>query len=247
MKNNTFALRNCVAAGILAGVFAAPAVSGHELFRPYLGVGAQVLKLELDKAYGGPLFNKGVVPGGMAFVGARVGEFMGVELGYNYFSRKRDTVLGSDDIFPGSGRGQFDFLGDTFTVFRTRVLIKEVNVGITGYLPLKAVSCLLDQTELFATLGVSRTSVKLRLLAIADDNGEVVNNPNHKFAQKKTIPIARVGVQQNITENINLNVFSEWKRLKAFNNMRAPTTNSPGFALHLKNSVSYGLRLSYIF
>ncbi|HQZ88169.1 MAG TPA: hypothetical protein PLL67_05385, partial [Gammaproteobacteria bacterium] len=85
MKSNMFSLRSCAAVGILAGVFAVPAVSSHELFRPYVGAGVQVLNLKLDKAYGGPLFNKGL-PGSTVFAGVRVGEFAGVELGYNYFS-----------------------------------------------------------------------------------------------------------------------------------------------------------------
>jgi len=243
-----FSLRSCAAVGILAGVFAVPAVSSHELFRPYVGAGVQVLNLKLDKAYGGPLFNKGL-PGSTVFAGVRVGEFAGVELGYNYFSRKRDSQLGGGDILPGRGRTLFDLYGDDFTTFRTQVLIQDVNLGVTGYLPLEAVSCLLNKTEMFATVGVSRTSVRLRMLITADPHGSVpetsTDNPTHTFSQKKTIPIARVGIQQNITENINLSLFSEWKRLSAFNHMKAPTSRL--LELRLKNSVSYGLRLGYIF
>lgn len=246
MKSNTFSLRSCAAVGILAGVFAAPTAFADESFHPYVGVGAQVLNLKLEKAYGGPLFSKGV-SGSTAFVGARVGEFMGIELGYNYFSRKRDTILGANDIFPGTDETLFGLFADSFIKYRTRVVIKDVNLAVTGYLPLREVSCLLDKTEVFAALGLSRTSVKLRLLEIATPRGDVaegLGNPNHKFSQKKTVPIARIGVQQNITENINVSLFSEWKRLKGFK-MRTPTNTD--FEFRLKNSVSYGLRLGYIF
>lgn len=250
MKSQAFSLRSYAVVGILAGVFAAPAVSADELFRPYVGVGAQVLKLELDKAYGKPLFSKGVVPGAMAFAGVRFCDFFGAELGYNYFSRKRNSILGANDIFPGSGESLQNFLpGRQWLGYKTQTLIQDVNLGITGYLPLKDVACIFDKTEIFGTLGYSRTSVRMRLQVVTSSNPADVATPNptHTFKQHKNVPIVRVGLQQNICENINLSLFSEWKRLSSFK-MTSPTNQLPPvFELRLKNSVSYGLRLGYIF
>ncbi|HEV2524393.1 MAG TPA: hypothetical protein VGU44_04595 [Gammaproteobacteria bacterium] len=246
MKSNTFSLRSYAAMGVLAGVFAVPAVSGHELFRPYVGVGAQVLKLELDKAYGKPLFSRGVVPGGTAFVGIRMGDFVGAELGYNHFSRKRETVLGGQDIYPGTGRTVIQFFNSAFLRLKTEAQIKDFNLGLTGYLPLEKIGCAFNKTEIFGALGVSRTSIRLRETIIVDDAGQVPNPQTHTFKQKRTVPIVRVGLQQNITENINLSLFSEWKRLSSFK-IKSPTNPVTNFELRLKDSLSYGLRLGYIF
>ncbi len=243
MKNNVFSLPTCAAMCILAAAFTAPAVSGQELFRPYIGAGVQVLKLQLDKAYGQPLFQKGVVPGSTVFAGVRVGDFVGIELGSNYFSRKRESVLNGEDLYPGSGETVREFLAGTeWLKARTAVLIKDVNIGLTGYLPLEKLACMLSKTEIFGTLGFSRTSVSMRFQAIADDLGPLNNDPTNTFRAKKTIPIARIGLQQNVTENINLSLFSEWKRLKAFK-----MALTPSLELRLKNSLSYGLRLGYAF
>lgn len=245
MKNNTFSLRRCAVMGLLAGVFAAPAVSGHELFRPYVGVGAQVLKLELDKAYGKPLF-RGTVPGTTAFAGVRVGDFMGIELGYNYFSRRKEARLDANDIFPGTGQTVVQFTAASFIRYKTQTLIKDFNLGITGYLPLESIACAFNKTEMFATLGLSRTSVRMRLQEIEDPLGPIANARIDTFKQKRTIPIARVGLQQNITENINVSLFSEWKRLNSFK-MKSPTNPNNNVELRLKNSLSYGLRVGYVF
>ncbi len=244
MKSNTFSLRSCAAVGILAGVFAAPTAFADELFRPYVGVGAQVLKLELEKAYGGPLFNKGVIPGSTVFAGVRFGDFLGAELGYNYFSRKREAMLGINDIFPGTGQPLGNF-GPDWTRYRTRVLIKDVNLGVTGYLPLETIGCMFSKTEVFGTVGVSRASVKMHLQVLALSDGSTPSGAIDTFTKKKTIPLARVGLQQNITENINLSLFSEWKHLSGFK-MKTQRAGSL-LELRLKDSVSYGLRLGYIF
>lgn len=244
MKSNTFSLRSCAAAGILVSVFAAPVASADELFRPYAGVGAQILNLNLQKDYGQKLL-KGTIPGSTVFIGTRVGEFTGMELGYNYFSQKRDRILGAQDIYPGSG-GQdvLTFFGAHFVQFRTQTRIKDFNLGLTGYLPLEQMGCLFNKTEMFATLGFSRTLVRVRAAIVADDAGSIENPLNHTYKQKKTIPFARIGLQQNLTDSINVGLFSEWKRLSSFK-MKSPTNQFVEF--RLKDSLSYGLRLGYIF
>lgn len=247
MKSNTFSLRSYAAMGVLAGVFAVPAVSGHELFgselRPYVGVGAQGMDLKFQKLYGQPLFN-GSVLGGAVFGGVRIGEFAGLELGYNQFSRKRDKQINGADPYPdGSGERLLD-VGFTFMTFNTRVQIKDINLGLTGYLPLGRLNCALDKTEFFGTLGVSNTSIKLQTQQLSNSD-PAIPGPFRvdTFKKRKNIPLVRLGLQQNLTDNVNLSVFSEWKRYKSFKLISTTST----LQFRPKNTISYGVRLGYAF
>lgn len=249
MKNNDLSPSiKCSVVCFLAAVFALPPAAAEcESLRPYIGTGVQMLNLNVDKAYGGPLFKKSV-PGATVFAGVRAGRFVGVEFGYNYFSRKQERLLNSGDIYPGTGETLFQISGGQIVRAnnRTRTSIQDFNLGLTGYMPLENVACALSKTEIFATLGVSRTSVKLSFqpIQVLFRNGNIDNTggANLVFRKKKIIPIARVGLQQNVTQNINVSIFSEWKRLNAFKMALASGTE-----VHLKNSVSYGLRVGYTF
>jgi len=238
--------------GILAssvvGMPGAFAMVAMDDIRPYVGVGGQVLKQNMKQGYGETLFTQ-TIPGGMVFAGARVGRYFGAELGYNYFSRNGYGTLGPNDIFPGSGESLAAFTGvpGSFRTYKKEMLIRDINLGITGYLPLDGLACSLSQTELFAGVGVGRTSVKARLDEIRDNFGAIAPGTTvYSLKQKKTVPFVRIGAQQNITDNVNVAIFSEWKRLSTFE-IKALPSESTVFQIRLKNSMSYGLRLGYTF
>jgi len=223
----------------------------NEAFRPYVGIGGQILRLDTKKGYGHPLFHQSNL-GGMAFAGIKWGPYVGMELGYNYFARDRDSILRENDIFPGTGETVSNYFGiPTFYRFQTDILVRDIHLAVTGYLPLEIFSCLFSRTVLFGSVGLGKTSIKARLDAIENVFGPIEPGTTvFSLRQKKTIPFIRIGVQQNVTDNIQVSIFSEWKRLSAFKIRPLPDeipVNAPNFQIRFKNSISYGLKLGYIF
>lgn len=251
VKKMWLAVRHIVIGVLVSGVTAVPIAFSmdfsNEAFRPYVGIGGQILRLDTNKGYGHPLFHQSNL-GGMVFTGLKLGSYMGVELGYNYFARDRDNILRGNDIFPGTGVTVSNYFGvDTFYRYQTDILIRDIHLAVTGYLPLKKFSCLFSRTVLFGSVGLGKTSIKARLDAIENHLGPI--EPGllvYSLRQKKIIPFIRMGIQQNMTDNINVSIFSEWKRLSAFK-IKALPDESIDFQIRFKNSISYGLRLGYIF
>ena len=249
-KEFAFSTTNGLTIVLLTTSLGISSASCDEIFHPYIGAGFEALKLDLSNAYGRPLF-KQTIPGASLFAGLRLGKYAGIEFEYNTFSRKRESKLNEDDIVPGRGETLSQLTGNllNWISYDTQLLIRNYHLGFTGYLPLKSIHAIFQQTEFFTTFGFSKTLVRFRLKDLANSaqpNGTPEDQiSTYDFKKNKTIPFVKIGLTQNITQNIQIGLFSEWKRLDRF---KIRTSNvSSRMELQLKNCISYGLKIVYNF
>jgi hypothetical protein len=206
--------------------------------RPYAGVGVQHMRLKLPSEYGKPLFQQANL-GGNVFVGTRMGKHFGVELGYGYTFSKKTTrrIVGTDTFPPGNDNddlNMFDWLS-----VQTKLQSHAMDLSITSYMPI------LNSMELFGTMGLSRTTIKVQYKVIDDSDPDIdAEIIQAKMKKTKIIPFYRIGLQAELVPQVYLGLFGEWKNVKR---LVLSDPNNSKTKVKFKNTLTYGMKIFYNF
>lgn len=147
----------------------------------YVGAEGQYNKLKGGKYFedtrtGKSLLRKKTSPGAGLFLGARVTENFGAELGYSFLKRSHNVDVGG-------------VKGDN-----TDVKMRNSYLDAIGYLPVS------NEVELLGSVGVGRLSTK-----VTEKSNNVVQpltNEDKKLTKSKTGVRFGLGAQYNLTENV---------------------------------------------
>lgn len=214
---------------------------------PYAGVDAQIRTMKFAK--GGPdlLFAKNALQGNV-FVGAKLNEYFGVELGYEQTkSKKRDS-----DASYNNGDVVFNELTEAGDYIKStnKHQIKGFSVSILGYLPLVE-----NQTTLYAGVGLARLKMKATFQPTGSHDEDPYNAANREqekrsYKATKIVPKLTAGVEHMLTKEWGIRGNATWENTARFKKIKPSTRAIHGAdasSLSMKNSVVYGIGVFYKF
>lgn len=203
----------------------------------YVGFDAQWRHMPFKKNFGDNVFPKDF-PQGNAFFGLKFNDYFGVELGYLQSIERRKKVSISGPLLG------VPLALDEVNVLKNKVQVNGLNAGLVGFYPMD------ECNQLIVGLGISRLHLRLTFSPIANELGVLdagaQASARRNFIYNKYIVQAKIGIQRMVTEKIGLRALLSWENTKQFN-VLAPKQQSARIRVSLKNSINFGLGLSWHF
>lgn len=204
-----------------------------DFLKPYAGVDLGYKTQKLEKDYGGNIFKKNY-PIGNVYVGTKLNEHFGVELGMERSTNKRsDVSLMNGDI--GLGIPVID--GTEPVVIKSKSHYSGWHLGLAANYPVMHNKKL----SVIGNAGVKRASVKLERDIVAATGIIPPDAPiTAKLSQTKTLMRLAGGMQYFFNEHIGARVLATWENSSKLNPTGLTSRGTLAEA-KLKNSIGYYL------
>lgn len=227
-----------LAAGLLSISFSAVAdICCLDLsFCPYVGIDLQRRHVRWKDGFGDNLF-KHDYPQGNVFVGARLHDYFGLEVGYeDSVTKTRLSSIGSGNV-----------LGVAVTnppeLFLSKAQFKGLNASMVAYLPIREFC-----VDLFGSVGITRLRTYHKVIFLADSEDFFDFRTNGStFRSTKSILALSLGLQYIICNTYGIRIKGTWEetaRIKQNTSLERPSASA---ILRLKNSYNYGLGFFILF
>jgi len=204
----------------------------------YVGADLQNRHMPYKSGEGSQFFKKDSLQGNL-FLGLRLHENFGVELGYEQTQRKKREVT----LLPGD-----QTLGGVVGIsqgFQTRAKLAGFHLDLMGFLPLEGYC---KDLSLFAGIGVARLKAKLERTNVAV--GGVQFPPvTQSFDEKNSKYVARLtaGAQYLLTENLGVRGILNYENTSRIQPQSTSPDGTRVVKVKLKDSFSYGLGVFFKF
>jgi hypothetical protein len=213
------------------------------VLKPYIGAGMGMTWIDSNDDNLRPLM-KGQYPNSHIIAGVNIGEYFGIEVGIDTQKRKnREHMYG-----PGTTTPIGIPIGDNQAMLMSSKLnMRGFDFLLTGFVPLNDLYPAFKNTQFFAGIGLSHVILSGNMIIKqALDHGVLVNhNKILPFKDVSTVPMARVGIMQLLTDKVSLRICSEWKQSNKLHIMSKGNANN--YKLGLKNAFSAKISLTYSF
>lgn len=210
---------------------------GMDDVEPYVGIDFQNRHMDFHKNEGSQFFKKNSLQGDL-FLGVKLHENFGVELGYEQSQRKKRNV--------SVNAGEANLGGTTFGAngtYQSQSKVQGFHLDAVGFMPIDSVA---KDVTLFAKVGIAKLKAKLKR-----DLTSINGNPTSSvdvFNQKDSKYVLRLaaGAQYLITPNVGVRGsvgFEKTSNLQPY----FLTTTGQKRTVKFKNSFIYGLGVFYKF
>lgn len=204
--------------------------SPENLVGPYSGADLQSRHMHFRRGYSDNLVKDHYLQSN-AYVGFRLHEWVGLEMGYQHaYQAASKTLFDGKDFFSVESPADYN------TKVRTKIAGPHMNV--VGFLPIPAAPC--DLT-LIGSVGLARLKLNI-------DGGVFVDasefNPS-SFIKRAWIPQASLGIQHMINTHFGIRGMLGWEKTSRFSNV--PEFSKPHLSANLKNSTISSLGVFYKF
>lgn len=241
-----------VAAPVVLLAASAAIAENHWGLTPYVGVDAEFRRMDFQKGFGQNVIKR-AAPQGNVYVGVRLNDYLGVEVGAEATERKtRTSTLKDGDILggftlPNPNAPDRDEYG-----FNTTSQTKGLHANLVGFFPI----CDLYRLQLIGMVGFARLKTKTILTFTTLNGGAVgpilgAGNDISTFKAKKSVLRLGAGLQHMINCNWGIRGMVKWeasKKLKAsYTNPVFDNGNPATFSLKPKNSFIYSVGAFYTF
>lgn len=220
--------------------------------KPYVGIDQQVRHIQFDSGFGDNLFHKNYLQSNL-FAGIKFNEFFGVEVGYEWtYRRTRSARVPEGEILLGQlvPRG----LNDTVNSFK----IEGFHISLLGdfqvpkhdklHFTVRVGLARLKSNLIFRPIGVSGIEVDEDgdefPFAQINSDAEIAEN-SLSFTSKKVVLRVGAGIQYNLTQHVTIRGTIDWENTAKFDQLVA--IKSSPLRAGLKNSINYGIGLSWLF
>lgn len=210
---------------------------GMDDVEPYVGIDFQNRHMDFHKNDGSQFFKKNSLQGDL-FLGVKLHENFGVELGYEQSQRKkRNTSFSVGDANLG---------GATFgqpATYASQTKIQGFHLDAVGFMPIDSVA---KDVTLFAKVGIAKLKAKIKreLTSVGGNPTSITSLFNQK--DNKFVLRLAAGAQYLITPNVGVRGsvgFEKTSNLKPYTVLDNGETRT----VKLKNSFIYGLGVFYKF
>lgn len=215
-------------------------------FVPYVGLDAQYRYMSFDKDMGAKLISNKYPQGGI-FVGARLYEYFGFELGY----RKSAT---KSSWFPllENGANLLTILLDPLDLISVKFegSVREFYWDMAGYFPISEYYRL----SLMAVVGMNRLQYKMKMRVLQHDlaNPAIIDHDQVMlFEEKRWVPKLALGLQHMVTLDFGIRTMLSWEQTAKFKNMSPTNLHTglvrPQYRSSIKNSIIPSIGIFYNF
>lgn len=240
MQNRLKVIPTVLVTGLLAiSCSVAADICGLDLglnFCPYVGIDLQKRHVRWKDGFGDNLFNHDY-PQGNIFVGARLHEYFGLELGYkNSVTKTRLSSINTGQVLGVSVQNPTEF-------FLSKAQFKGPNASMIGYLPIRQFC-----VDLFGTVGLTRLHTYHQRTFLRDSLGNLNFFTNGStFKSVQNVLTLGLGLQYIICNNYGIRIKTEWEessRVKQSKPLENPDSSE---VLRLKDSYNFGLGFFFLF
>ncbi|MBP6104813.1 MAG: outer membrane beta-barrel protein [Gammaproteobacteria bacterium] len=206
------------------------AESSTDLVGPYSGVDVQSRNMHFRPGYSDTIVKNNYLQGN-AYVGFRLHEWVGLEIGYQRAYQDSAKII-------SDGERYFD--DEEIGSDRTRVKIKIAgpHMNLVGLLPIPEAPCNLT---LIASLGLARLKLNI--------DSQFFVTPSEispsSFTKRAWIPQVNLGVQHMINATFGIRGMLGWEKTSKFSNV--PEAKRDHLKANLKNSTISSLGVFYKF
>ncbi len=221
----------------------------------YAGIDLQQRQIIFGKNYGKEAFAKRGFQNNV-YVGYRLSDFFGLEVGYQSSQKElKTTVMTDSQYILGQWFAPDPFgVDNNFIAAETTVRMQGPHLNVIGFMPIYK-----DKTELIASAGITSLTVKLQyrqLNALIDSVPEGgytaadIAKTTNIFSSKRIIPRLMMGVQHRFMESIGVRATLGYELTGRFKQMASKNPRKPASTLlpgngalraSLRNSITYGL------
>ncbi len=206
------------------------AESSTDLVGPYSGADLQSRHMHFRRGYSDTIVKDNYLQGN-AYVGFRLHEWVGLEIGYQ---RAHQDV--SKKIFDGERYFGVEEVGSDDTKVKTKIAGSHMN--LVGFLPIPEAPC--DLT-LIGSVGLARLKLNIDSLFFINPTEITASS----FTTRAWIPQASLGVQHMINTHFGIRGMLGWEKTSRFSNV--PEFSKPHLSANLKNSTISSLGVFYKF
>lgn len=219
---------------LLASIQPFPVSAATTFTRPYIGIDLGVRHMPYVNNHGGYVFahNYNLVN---IYVGAKMNNCLGVELGGEFSHKKQRNVK----LLPGKDFGEFSLIDNEFSQLESSSQINGWNMNLVGYCPVENSAFQLIGMLGFASLHINATTM------IGDDETGPQPPIILSFKSTKITPRISGGFCYLLNHHFNIRGLITYEGTRNFKYMR-PKQNSP-FIATAKNSFLYSVGLFYVF
>jgi len=210
-------------------------------YAPYVGVEAGVRYMPFKKNFGNNLVQN-TYPTANIFVGLRVNDYLGLELGVATTStRTRSTLLLGRDTYFGNILDPLNPL--LFYNFTTKTQLQGFNASILGFYPI----CEDGLLDLFAALGFSYQRLKIKNI-MKEAESTPLNPPDEiAFSKNKPILAVRLGAQSLFCDSLGVRASVGFENTKQFHNLTPKGSPNSLLRASLRNSLEARVGVFYQF
>lgn len=200
----------------------------NSFFSPFAGIDLGYKTHKFKENLGSNVFQKDH-PEGSFYVGAKLGENLGVEIG------TETSVVKTSDVSLRSGDVMLGVLIQPAIdpiVLSSKSKFSGWHIGLVGNYPIK------PRISVIGSIGIKRASVKLESDILSVNN--VPANPVVTLSLKQTKTIGRLsgGVEYSISEHVSARALATWENYAKFN--LTGNTSTGGYReAKLRNAVGY--------
>ena len=231
-----------IAASLVTGsVFA-------DISNPYIGVGGSFVTSNLNKDDSAKIFAKNSLRNTNIRAGVEFFEVVGVEIGLeSQAPSRKNTDLVEGDKLPGADK---TLAASEAGTFNTKFKAVHPYMGITQEFNV------IDKVHVNVLVGASYSMINARQekAVVSSDSDEVSDkllimddkapaSTVFEYSKNKVAPMMRVGLRQELTENVSLNGNATFRIL----NTTIKDKNNEASILRVRNTLGFGLGLSYYF
>jgi hypothetical protein len=213
---------------------------------PYIGAGMHFTRMGSPDSVTRTLY-KGTVPGLNATLGLQFGEYVGLELSMEQNKTKKgENVLPLGANVPGMQILPANFATQGTKTISTTLKMQSINLDLIGRCPLSSVHTALENTSAFVGVGVSRVNASTIITRTSRDIvgiGVVPGLLSNTYKNHKIVPSVQVGIFQNITSNLALQVSGQWRQLNKLNLVQKDLYTPLSF----KNALTAKVKVLYSF
>lgn len=215
-------------------------------FRPYMGADAQIRRTFFVRDYGTNLFKKHT-PQANLFLGTKIHEYLGFELGYMpALAAHRNTTFESPTSLPGMEQ---PIIQGERLMYTTTSRIGGINANLMFFVPVN------EKNNFIIGLGVARLRAYFKIIQTGNHQDNPLP-PNElagerpEFVRKRCVAQAKVGMQHMLTQNMGLRALVGWENTRKFKPFY-PKALLGGlgddYQLKLRNSLNFGLGITWYF
>jgi hypothetical protein len=202
---------------------------------PYLGVDAQLRHMKWSSTNGNNVFNRNYSQGNL-YIGLKINDFLGGELGYETaFRRKENVTLNTGDVF----LGQTVLAEDGPPLFiNSKVEMRGFHANLMGFCPIFS-----DGLELIGSIGLVNLKLKHKIIFFEPDGTTVIPNSLRTFEKQRLVPRFGLGLRQRLSECVGIRFMVNWEKLSRFQNIPPYATESliSPLRVNAKNSFIYSI------
>jgi hypothetical protein len=213
---------------------------------PYIGAGMHFTHIGSPDSVTRTLY-KGTVPGLNATLGLQFGEYLGLELGMEQNkTKKSENLLPLSANVPGLLTLPANYAAQGIIAINTTLKMQSINLDLIGRCPLSSVHTALENTSAFVGVGASRVNASTIIIPTyyeAPGVGRVVLGSSNVYKGHKIVPSVQVGISQNITSNLALQVSGQWRQLNKLNLVQKDLYTPLSF----KNALTAKVKVLYSF